>query len=255
MRFTNLLTLLAASSALAYNVKRDAFDDEAQKLGQLADSASPEQLDNTTNDVFNLAKATNATYFSEPINDVPLDDSVLGPSNGDEQCLKSSYAALACLRSVNNKPKNEVCKIYESNEDCQSVAKEDLNLCIDIIKMNVIIFDQVRAICLKDENGNFCPVAKSLQEEKVYDKVTINETCKSKKCTEETYNVLKHSQESLLIFASKPNYSVTLGNRTEEFLSMLKDEKCVGSSSAASTTPIKFGSALLATLAVAFYLF
>jgi len=248
MKFTNLLTLLAATSALAHHLKRDEFDDEAQKLGPLYDGVNTEEFEN----------AANAADSFKPLGDAPTDAAINNSEN--DNCPNLSLRVMECLGKIVGKPIEEACNLFESDEGCQAVVKEDFSACFDKSLINATLYTGLRGTCIKDENGNYCPLAKAQQEfgektinEKIIDEKMIDETCKSKKCSEETSEIYTRFLETVKRFDDKPNVDLTINKNFEEVIQ--KFGKCAAASSAASTTPIKFGSALLATLAVAFYLF
>jgi len=93
----------------------------------------------------------------------------------------------------------------------------------------------MKLLCLKDENGNYCPFTEVLLSDKEADLDTIEETCKSKICTDgtlEVYNTILYEGG----MSSYENLSYTKGNFSDDakvgsalIVEHLSSEKCKSS--------------------------
>jgi len=134
MKFTNLFTLLVASSALAYNVpmKRDEFQDEAQNLGQAYDAANFDQI---ANELQNGKLPTNTdtlTTGNLSTGNQAADNSKVNA--GQMSGLGNIQECTALMNEINTKcpvndnNKDHACKVFNS-EECKAVLKKDLSSC------------------------------------------------------------------------------------------------------------------------------
>jgi len=244
MRFTNLLTLLAASSALALKFKRD---DQLEKIGQM--------LESTQND-----QTTAGSQISQEEMMENMYGEMFGEAFGSKECIElSTNMGKLCYGTTENtvtksKPKSdeESCKRFNTKE-CQAIL-DDIVKCGDA--MNALR-TSIKMVCSVDEKGNLCPIAKSEQEQKEFTDKDIDETCKSKKCTEEAISIIEDAKkQSDNINKMMGGEAITQNDMDEldKTLKALKDDKCKAAATSGATQ-IKVGSALLATLALAFYFF
>jgi len=251
MKFTNLFTLLVASSALAYNVpmKRDEFQDEAQKIGQAYDAANFDQI---AGDLENGKLPTNTdtlTTGNLSTGNQAADNSQV---NTDPMSSFNSLTSPECmtfLQEINSKcpvekndDKDKSCKIFNS-EECKAAFKKDLSSCGDINSLLGLSFNLLKMTCGVDENGKYCPLSTALEskEEPDYDALA-QETCKSKACTD---NALENLPELKKLRMGSNTVNVV---KIDNLIASLKEEKCTAAHSGASH--IKVGSALLFTLAL-----
>jgi len=267
MRFANLLTLLAATSALAYNIKRDEFDDEAQKLGQLFDSVDYNDIENAANDfagkvnsIPNAADAmpdvtgvttTGATTTGADENAAPDADGL--QEIASEECSKITADIYKCIGEASKSTSDdEACNKFNS-PDCQAVLKQDYSACSDFGKLYGATLASLRLTCGKDEGGNYCPIAKLQQSKKDITDGDIEETCKSKACSDQALEGFKQIKEATEAFSGLVGANAQELNVYDKYINALNEEKCVAAHSGA--TQMKVGSALLATLALVLYLF
>jgi len=254
MRFTKLLTLLAATSAFAYNLKRDEFEDEAQKLGQVFDGVNTDEIENAANDY--ASKIEDAAANAAPVdasNNAPIDTTGMGGDLASEACVNLTTEIIKCLGNASEKKSNdEACNQFNSDE-CKTFLKGDFSACSGF-EIYGITLASLKLSCGKDESGNYCPISKVQQsggEKELTDK-DIEETCKSKSCTDDAVEGFKQFKQ----FTEKINGAVGSNQDIsvyDNYIKSLSEEKCVAAQSGA--TQIKVGSALLATLALALYLF
>jgi len=231
MKFVNLLTLLAATSAFALNFKRE------DQLEQLLGSAQGEQGDDTAE----LAE------FMECL-------SVL--SDFMEKCYGVSIKSFEEFQEASNKKTD--CKLINSNE-CQNLLKDpNSGKCGGTLSS---LTPSMNLYCATDENGEICPFSKIMQSvmEKVekdqnavkgnvFSDKDIEETCKSKKCTEEAINTFNEMKKNGMASSEEDQKEM------DSYIAKLSEDKCKAAATSGATQ-IKVGSALLATLALAFYFF
>jgi len=275
MRFTNLLTLLAATSALAFNFKRDEMEDQLQKLGQTLDAQGGDieklgqALDAQGGDIEKLGQALDPQgdlgNLTENLN-IPTS----GSSNVSDECSKImddiNNKCLADSKAV-TQGDEDGCKTFNSNE-CQSVLKQDISSCSN---ENAIIIETIvgtlKTGCATDEKGVICPFSKKIQDDPrtTFTDEDIQEICKSEACSEkasDAFNYVKKSTERLISIANN-NPKINAKGSTENIDKYIKVlNECRPSANAAAddknssgTTQIKVGSALLASVALALYLF
>jgi len=234
MKFSNLLTLLAVTSAFALNSKRD---DQSEQLGQTA----------TQGEQANDGMASDEFYKCL---------SVL--SNMTEKCYGTPIKTYEDFEKTNKMELD--CKMVNSNE-CQTVLKDnssgECGLALSSITPSMSLY------CATNEKGDICPFSQAMQ--KKVEKITVDahsaksigysfsdkdieETCKSKKCTEEALNLFKKMKKNGMI-SSEEEYI-----EMDKYITALGEEKCKAAVSN-GTTQIKIGSALLATFALALYFF
>jgi len=248
MKFANLLTLLAATSAFALNFKRD------DQITQALAAAQGEQGDGT-------AELMEVMQCLSTI------------SNMMEKCYGTPVKTMEDFQKVSEQKVD--CKLINSNE-CQTVLKETSSgSCGGTLSS---ITPYMNIYCITDEKGDLCPLSKLMQE--VTDKVKqdpnynqegnlltdkdLEETCKSKKCTEESVNAFKEMKKTGIASTEEDTKEM------DSYIAKLGEDKCKNaavtvngnnssgnnsSGDSSGATQIKVGSALLATLALAFYFF
>jgi hypothetical protein len=233
MRFSNLITLLAASSALAYTVKRDEFEDEAQNLAQVADAATVEGGIDTAEDNPTDPFAQYKTDECEPF------------ASDIEKCF-----------GVEDKSANEVCKEFScdtsepgydeictqfNSQECQEVIKKDLSACIPF-NINVASY---RLTCTRDEKGEYCPISVLQQNGGDYSETVMQETCKSKLCAENALEGFKQLKKNVETVSTLTGENVN-ANDYNAYIDALSKKECAAS----AASHIKVGSALVFTLAL-----
>jgi len=258
MRFTNLLTLLAATSSLAYTIKReelmDSLNDSTQVETQVTDSPN-----------LNGSPDLNGT-----------------PNLNTPECGKLIMSFNNCFGGVTEDTSNqEACNRYSSNE-CQNFLKQDINACGEEIKNTYSAITSVlKANCSKDEKGNNCPQFKLLQDENaVLTDTDIQEICKSKACTNSALEGFTEMKQIATILAKSDDEIAKDIPELDKYINALNNDKCKAATTTVSNTAtntttnatstgktaadeddssdatqIRIGSTLLATLALALYLF
>jgi len=280
MRFTSLLTLLAATSALSYTIKRDEIDDKLNQLNQA--------LENNGGDMDKLSEIleSNGTDINQLNQALENNGGALGGNNDLEKvadgltdnkansgnasnvdissigamgdCLKASQEIVECLGGTSKQAsQEEVCNTFNS-EKCQSLLNKDFSSCgKDVGGAYDFSIATLKLGCAKDEKGNNCPQydvlsTMSTNEELKFKDNEIQEICQSSVCTEKAIDAitqLKKSSDNV-----KGTFSEEGKANLDKYINDLN--KCKASGSAKSdATQIKVGSALLASLALAFYLF
>jgi len=240
MKFTNLLTLLAATSALALNFKRDEIEDQLGNLGQALDTQG--ELENITNN-----------------SDMPITI----PTKVDDKCSKIVEDVI--INCLTYKTDDEKCIKFNTNE-CQSALKEDIGSCGDPVITYEASISIFKTICATDEKGNICPFAKKLQDnsDSSFTDDDIQEICKSEACYEkalDAFNSVKQATEKMITIAKKRNIDTKEGEEdiaeTNKYINALNEAKCKAAhdDNSSGATQIKVGSALLASLVVVLYLF
>jgi len=242
MRFTNLLTLLAATSSLAYTIKRDDLMDSVNDSTQID---------------------TQATGSS--------DTNVIPDLNGlTPECLEFVMKFnMVCFNGLDEGATNqETCNKYNSNE-CKELLKQDLNSCG--AEMNVkygAIISLLKTGCSKDEKGNNCPQLKLFDDNAVLTDTDIQEICKSKACTDSALEGFTELKQIATQLESDPEVAKDI-QEMDKYINALNEDKCkaaavtttnngkatAGKDDSSGAIQIKVGSTLLATLALALYLF
>jgi len=247
MKFTSLLTLLAATSALALNFKRD---EQLNQLGQALGTQGGQAGNKEAEAAQSFACLGNLTIFLDKCYGVPLNEKT--------------------MENLNAASTNIDCKLINSNE-CQAALKA-----LSSSKCGDQSFDKVTQsldmLCAIDENGNACPFSETLRKymenletvETEKDALTekdLENTCKSKKCTETALNIFNEIKKT-----SDDDKDI---KELDKYINYLSGDQCkvddvtiegkANSANAADTddtddaTQIKIGSALLATLALVLY--
>ncbi len=161
MRFTNLLTLLAATSALALNFKRQ---DGTEALNELLQGTGGNEGD------------------------------VVG-------CMEILAGITKCIPTEEDKTLEAQCKKIKSDEcqtalksDFSKCGGEEVGKQLEV----VTTFD---SYCATDESGKYCSFAEKLANDDkggLTDK-DFEEVCKSKKCSEALLNIVSKLKDSTTI--------------------------------------------------------
>jgi len=249
MRFTNLLTLLAATSALALNFKRDEQLNQLENILGEAQSQQSKQSGSNMDPATAFACMGILTSFLDKCYGVAM----------NEKTIENLEVAV----------KNVDCKKI-SSDGCQSAMKELSNSKCSNEDLDSSM-PYYNMVCAVDENGNPCPISESFQKymenpeaansnNALTDK-EIEDTCKSSKCTETALSIMDQIMK---------NGKASDKKEVETYINAFNSDKCkAAASTVAGTvntanntdstdsgeTQIKMGSALLATLALALYLF
>jgi len=196
MKFsTTLLTLLASTSVLSYNIKRQITDEEIESLKSMPKATNAPDVSN-----FDLSQISS------------LDLSFLGIEK-NEECNNALKGYSECLVGIDeNKQNNKdnLCTIYNS-EKCQSLYKNGVksvkgceNLQDILLRIEGLLIEtnsvSLKMQCAKDENGKYCPLSDLSSQlitevnnkssnsttteadtQKKFDEA-VNATCKSRTC-------------------------------------------------------------------------
>ncbi|OUM57110.1 hypothetical protein PIROE2DRAFT_18003 [Piromyces sp. E2] len=105
------------------------------------------------------------------------------------------------------------------------IANKDFNGCELYKSSPGMILGLTRMVCAKDENGKLCPISEGQQKTIPEDvnEIMINDTCKSKVCTE----------QAILAFKGKQKNGTS---KYDGFIATLSDEKCSGNKTIESNT-------------------
>lgn len=253
MRFVNLLTLLAATSAFALNLKGE---EQLEQLGQVLGAAQSEKASNKEAEAAQAFACLGIlTSFLDKCYGIPMNDKT--------------------QENLNAATSNIDCKLINTNE-CQAALKDiSTGKCggEKLTKVTPIM----NMLCATDEKGNACPFSETFQKymkdseaigsdrDALTNKV-LEDTCKSKKCTETAINVFSEMKKNGMASDEKEmekyinylsednckNAAVTIDGNANTANAAGTDNTADGSSGA---TKIKIGSILLATLALALYFF
>jgi len=220
MKFTNLFTLLVASSALAYNIpmKRDEFQDEVQKIGQAYDAANFDQI---ANDLQNGKLPTDTLTGNQ------------AADNSNDNCTTLMKEIEKCVPSNPEADVKGVCKMI-NNEECKAILKKDISSCNGIDLLLHSAYFSAKIGCAVDENGKYCPLAVAFQDNSSavpnYDSL-FEGTCKSKACTDSALESLTTLKNIVQNAGSDDVQEIAA---MEKFLASLKEEKCTAAHSTAT---------------------
>jgi len=247
MRFTNLLTLLAATSSLAYTIKRDDLMDSVNESTQIDTQATDSS---NINDILNVNGSPNL-------------------NNITPECVNLVKNFNICFNGFDESSANqEACNRYNSNE-CKDLLKQDINACGPELSITYgAILSTLKAGCGKDEKGNNCPQFKLFDDNAVLTDTDIQEICKSKACTDSALEGFTELKQIATQLESDPEVAKDI-QEMDKYINALNEDKCkaaavtttnngkatAGKDDSSGAIQIKVGSTLLATLALALYLF
>ncbi|OUM57112.1 hypothetical protein PIROE2DRAFT_18005 [Piromyces sp. E2] len=244
MKFNNLFTLLLASSAFAYHIQRR---DELENASQTNPAASN--------------PATNPANNSQAANPLDLD------KLNTEKCKDLYDAITKCINPNSNAGNIEdFCSNYNTPE-CQQVANKDFSGCELYKSVPGMELGLTRLVCAQDENGKLCPTSEAQQKKlaKNINENMINDTCKSKICSEQIIlglKEVKNSSNDPVVMNIYSEESKEEMKNFDRYIAILSEEKCIGSKTvenktmenknsesksneSSGATHIKIGSALL----------
>ncbi|OUM62503.1 hypothetical protein PIROE2DRAFT_61858 [Piromyces sp. E2] len=226
MKFTHLITLLIISSTFAINIpsKRNENENENEILEE----------------EFNYSGATNF----EGDNDPSLD--VYG-----EECTNFYTNIDKCIEGIDSKTKEEICNQFNSKE-CQTILKKDTSACKEYGSSYDVYIASLRLTCTKNENNEYCPISKAQQsgKEDEFTDIMIQDTCKSKLCTESALEGFKMLKDSVDDVTNLTGENVNISDY-DIYINALSE--CTDANSGASN--IRIGSTLLFILALIFSFF
>jgi len=303
MRFTNLLTLLAATSALSYSVKRDGLEDLSKILEE--NGVSGEDIQKATNELNNLNGTDNineSNLIKVPddltdnlngVNSDNLPDNLNGVNgndlkkvageiqnnlNGTDQTKTLTTGNIPNLNGISNSGISEECmRLSTEYADCfgdpqntQQTSNEEIcnksntDKCKTLLKQDFSsvcgnelggLFDFAISIyklgCAKDENGKSCPQTKIFNDQDAdISAKDIQDICSSKACTETALDGFTQLKKSISATQVEKD-----SKELEGYIKSLNECKATEDKKSSGTVQVKVGSALLATLALAFYLF
>jgi len=140
MRFSNLLTLLAATSAFALNFKRDF---QLSQLGQILKAAKDGQVDTDNQDA------------AEALECIGIITTMM------DKCFGVSMTSMENMDDITSKFDEKTCSTINSNE-CQTLLKDNSGKCGDSLSS---MLPAMNLYCITDENGKLCPISVAIQKQ------------------------------------------------------------------------------------------
>eukprot|EP00833_Pecoramyces_ruminatium_P007928 jgi/Orpsp1_1/1181960/evm.model.c7180000079265.1 len=224
------------------------------------------------------------------LNDINNKYSLTITYDENADCVTSINEYKACYgsnrKTISKDKLDEMCDIYLTDR-CQKFFKDGIDklngcekLSENLLFTYTLKYEEIgilfAELCSRDENNNYCPISKYLQNEFYSDpnsktKIdnSVNETCKSQKCVEETIEFINHEIEfdkKLKEFQdkmtsaqnSKRQYDSTNVSQEEEnnaILEFLNSDKCSTQVSVRSdaTTRIIYSNIIFITIGVLLY--
>ncbi|OUM56682.1 hypothetical protein PIROE2DRAFT_65415 [Piromyces sp. E2] len=255
MKFNNLFTLLLASSAFAYHIqRRDEFGNGGQTLNQSIEAnpainpsavnpsvANPAVANPATNNISAGNPATNSTTNNNY--NILIEEF---QNLNTKECQELKDAITKCVNFSFGESFESICDYYYTPE-CREIVNKDFSSCEYYKKTPGMSLAFARFSCTKDENGKLCPIGDSVfKKNDKEDEIVINETCKSKVCTEQAIQSMKELlnvdyESTSQFFNGKLENSL---KGFEKHIAILSEDKCIGKESSGAT-PLKVGSALL----------
>lgn len=225
-------------------INNDNLEKVADNLNLNLDGANNDDLQNIANNLQNGQANIPTTGANIP--------TIGGNPTLSEECLKLNTEYVECFGDPNSVSSNEeICNKINSDK-CKSFLNQDFSVCGNELGG---LFDFALSIyklgCAKDENGKSCPQAKIFQDPNAdFNDKDIQDICKSNVCTENAVDGFTQLKKSILSTKAEKD-----SKTFEGYLKTLNECKAVNEQKSSGTTQVKVGSALLATLALAFYLF
>lgn len=233
------------------------------------------------------ASATSVSAYSLPLEKRdPVTENTLSsritmgttqtPSNITNECknlIEEYYACMPCARDKMNNY-DSCCSIFDT-DNCKKLISNSLtenSVCQNAEKSSEIgllnsYISLVSAVCIKDENNNYCPLSKAIQENKDITKEVLSKNTKSQTCLTKTLNSVEAININQITYNNNIQIN-SIGNTNQSefknygemmsFLNELRvDEDSAKSSSVQSSSgsSLKIGSSLLFTIALFFSFF
>jgi len=207
-------------------------------------------------------------------------DEINNPSSDLFQCQKNIIEVFepCTSKNITKETIDDICSTFKS-EKCQKLFNSNItsiegcehiteDITPSINNLINIYTSQLELLCEKDENGKLCPLGESFINEsnKKPNMTEIDETCKSKKCTDlsikvlSSYNSLDTINQKLelnQLFGLIPNSTETDKDNNSKILTSLSTNCTTSaqSSDAITSAEITISSTLLGILLFLLYLF